>query len=234
MDPTIDPNLRFRALRHVYAVYDRFAESLRTACRKRCARCCTRNVTATTLEACALAEALAADGREAALERVLADVDRPRFSPRITLNRMAEICRSGDAPPAEGEADPDWGPCGLLEADLCPVYAVRPFACRCMVSATVCAPGGAADMTPLTVTVNTVFMQTLEHLDAGGHSGNLVDLLRVMADPENRRRYREGRLDAAPPGLVPNRPAPALMIPPEHREAVRPWIEALHRMPTGE
>jgi hypothetical protein len=100
-----------------------------------------------------------------------------------------------------------------------------------MVSAGRCAQGGAADMSPLVVTLNTVFMQTVEHLDAGGYSGNLADLLQFLSDPENRRRYRSGQREPAPAGLVRNHPAPVLMIPPEHREAVRPWVEALHRPP---
>jgi Fe-S-cluster containining protein len=229
----MDLTQRRMALRHLYAVHDRFADTLRTACGKHCAACCTPNVTATTLEAFFLAEAMADSSRPDLMDRARAGRKSPRRPPKVTTNRMAEICLAGDDPPEEEPADPAGGACALLTDAACPVYEARPFACRCMVSARRCAEGGAADMAELTVTVNTVFLQTLEHIDADGYSGNLVDLLDFMAAPENRRRYREGRLSAPPAGLIPNRPAPALMIPPEHRAAVRPWIEALRRMPTG-
>jgi hypothetical protein len=226
----MDLERRLRALRHVYAVHDRFAATIRTACEKHCSRCCTRNVTATSLEAWLLAEEIAAGGIDS-LERFRETLQGNRFRPEITTNRLAEICVGGGDPPEEPAADPAWGPCGLLDADACPVYDARPLACRCMVSAGRCAQGGAADMSPLVVTLNTVFMQTVEHLDAGGYSGNLADLLQFLSDPENRRRYRSGQREPAPAGLVRNHPAPVLMIPPEHREAVRPWVEALHRPP---
>lgn len=229
----MDLIFRRKALRHLYAVYDQFADTLRTACGKHCAVCCTRNVTATTLEALFLVEAMADSPRPDLMDRARAGRESPRYRPGITTNGMAEICLTGEDPPEEDAADPRWGPCELLTDAACPVYEARPFACRCMVSAGRCADGGAAGMAPLTVTVNTVFLQTLEHIDADGYSGNLVDLLDFMSDPENRRRYRDGRLSAPPAGLIPNRPAPALMIPPEHREAVRPWIEALQRIPAG-
>ena len=30
--------------------------------------------------------------------------------------------------------DPSWGACPLLFNDACPIYTLRPFGCRCMVS----------------------------------------------------------------------------------------------------
>ncbi|MFP4032946.1 MAG: hypothetical protein ACLFPR_19940 [Desulfococcaceae bacterium] len=224
---------RLHALRHVYAVYDRFARTIQTACEKFCARCCTRNVTATRLEALLLMDEIESKGLESVnhVRETLQGEPSERFRPAFTTNRLAEICAAGGDPPPEPPADPAWGPCGLLTDDACPVYDARPFACRCMVSATRCAEGGAAEMTPLIVTVNTVFMQTVEHLDGDGFSGNLADLLAFLGDPDHRQTYRTGRPDPPPAGLIPNRPVPVLMVPPEHREAVRPWLEALHRLP---
>jgi hypothetical protein len=223
---------KLAALEHIYRVYEDALVGYDVACRRGCDRCCTRNVTLSTLEAYKISIHLVKHGEEALFGKLSSVLGKPRFIPRITTNGLAEICLRGEDPPEEA-SDPEWGPCPLLADGECPLYAVRPFGCRCMVSARRCDDAGFAEMAPFIVTLNNVMLQYIEHIDRDGFSGNLADLLTFLASDEHRRRYREGNLDSPPPGLIPNRPVRALMVPPRHRERIMPIIKALEKVPPG-
>ena len=180
----------------------------------------------TTLEGELIATHLSRQGNNRLLERIRRRRDPDRFLPKLTTNRLAEICLRGEEPPAEQMAE-NPGTCPLLEADRCAIYPVRPMGCRTMVSRIDCAAAGFADMNDFTVTVSTVLMQYVEHIDANGCSGNFADVLIALASPANRTYHRQGVLSCHEHGLVKNRPIPALMIPPEHRKRIRPLLEAV-------
>lgn len=223
-------NERLAILQRIYAVYGEFLEGRNLACKRGCAHCCTRNVTLTTLEGYHVADTLATSDRKDLLSRLEFGADENRFRPLVTTNEIAEICLRGEDPPEE-EINPDWGECGMLTEDECPLYEVRPFGCRCMVSARNCGETGEADMDPFVVTVNTVILQYIEHVDADGYSGNLTDILLWMGSEENRGDYRKGALPHPPRGLIPNRPVKALMVPPRHRAEIKPILEAIGDTP---
>ncbi len=218
---------RLALLAHVYSVYDSFTDTLTSACRLGCAHCCTCNATLTTLEAAFIFSRLSARERSDLTARLSEALGWPRFQPKITTNQLADICRRGDEPPPE-ETAPAGSPCPLLETGACSLYPVRPFNCRCMTSRTDCGKTGYADMDPFAVTVNTVFLQYIEHIDADGCSGNLIDVLWLMQHEDNDRRYRSAEPISCPPGLIPNRRVPALMIPPKHRKGMAPILQRLN------
>lgn len=218
---------RLTTLAHIEAVYDRFVEPEDLACDRGCPACCTRNVTLTTLEALRIADQLADGLPPDGFARIAAAREKRRFQPRTTGNGIAAACLSGGEVPAEDDADPAWGPCPLLTDNECPIYPVRPFGCRCFVSTVRCGSAGHAEVPPFVVTVNNVFLQYIEHIDAGGGTGNLTDLLTCFESERVRTAYREGTLRPLPEPLVVNRPVPALMIPPRHRARIRPILEAL-------
>jgi hypothetical protein len=85
-------------------------------------------------------------------------------------------------------------------------------------------------MEDFVITVNTVFLQTIEDLDVDGFSGNLIDVLLCLATAENRRAYRAGRLSGKEWRLIPNQPMTVLMIPPEHRRRIRPILDKLRNV----
>ncbi len=212
------------ALRRVLAIYDEFAGALETACRPGCSRCCTDRVTLTTLEACALLESLPA----AQTERLIRSAGARSSGTVLTTNALAELCAAGREPPeADDEAA---GACPLLAGDLCPVYALRPFNCRCFVSRAACAEQGYAEVDEATVAVNTLFLQTIEHIDAGGCTGYLPDVVAALTDPEHAHAYREGTLGCADCGLAPNRPLRVLMVPPELRARIDPLVARLREI----
>jgi len=78
--------------------------------------------------------------------------------------------------------------------------------------------------------VNTVFLQVIEHLDAEGCSGNLIDVLKFMASKNRRRVYERGQLACEKNGLIVNWELKVLMIPPEHREKIEPILQQLREI----
>lgn len=212
-------------LKQIYALYHTQIATLDPACRKGCADCCTANVTMTRLEAELLVNGLASGERTRMFDRLAASAATPGFRPALTTNGFAEICMSGGEPP-EDAAEPGTGACPLLEDDLCTVYDLRPFGCRCMLSTTPCRQnGGQADIAEYILTVNTVFLQFIEHIDRDGFFGNLTDVLRRLAPG--------GELPPTDAPLIPTRPIPVLMVPAEHREKIQPLFKALHNLLTG-
>jgi len=223
----MDVDARLAVLDRIYAIYDDFAGELDVACRKYCAHCCTCNVILTTLEGYQIAGQLISTGQSHLLGKMETELNLKRFQPKITINTLAEYCMQGKAPPEE-TSDPAWGPCPLLKDDECPFYRARPFGCRCMLSKQNCQETGFAEMDSLVLTVNNVFLQYIEHIDARGFSGNLTDVLAFMASQENRRQYKTNHLPNTPANLIANRPIKVLMIPPEHRAEMQPILNSLN------
>jgi Fe-S-cluster containining protein len=198
------------------------------ACRQHCAVCCTCNVTLTTLEAWRIVNQLAEDQRDRVMARVKTALDRPRFQPTISINHMAQMCVQGMEIPDEA-ADPGLGDCPLLDGDLCSIYAVRPLACRVMLSTVACRRGGEARIPPFVMTVSQVLLQYLEAVDIPGFSGNLIDMIAFISDPLQQHAYEYERLTSPPHGLTRNRNIPMLMIPAEHRKQIEPLLETIRQ-----
>lgn len=215
---------RIEALERIYALYEGYLRGKRIACRPHCRLCCTTRVTVTTLEGRAILRALAPGERTLLEARVRGAAGLPRRRPSITLNGLAELWAEGLEEPSPAEEPPP-GACPLLVNDLCSIYAVRPFHCRCLVSSRVCTADGAAELEEEILAVNTVFLQVIEHLDPGGASGNLIDVLADLLGKEGQAPPAAGAS-----GLIPNRPLRRLLLPPEHRTAVEPLLAALRRI----
>ena len=217
---------KLKALSRVYNIYDEFSASLDLACRAKCAHCCTTNVNMTTLEAFKIIDDITASGRQKIADRLESIDGITRFKPLLTTNRMAELCAADAKIPAE-DTSGKLQNCMLVDDSLCTIYDRRPFGCRCFVSRQNCGELGYADIDDFTASVNTVFLQVIEHLDAEGCSGNLIDVLRVMASSDNQRIYERGGLDCEANGLIVNWELKVLMIPPEHRKKIEPLLQQL-------
>ena len=217
------------ALNRVYEIYDAFSSTLDLACKEKCAHCCTSNVTLTTLEGYKIVDQLISAGKLDVIDRLKDTAGAQRFQPLLTTNRMAELCAAEAKVPQEDTAD-EWQECSLLTDSLCTIYDLRPFGCRCFVSRRNCRETGYADIDDFTASVNTVFLQVIEHLDSAGCSGNLIGLLPFMASEDNRRAYEKGELNCEDNGLIVNWELKVLMIPPEHRERIEPILQQLREI----
>lgn len=190
------------------------------ACRQGCASCCTQSVTLTTLEGEIILQYLKDNDRDVSdmLSSMQAQY-RLSYWPRMTTNQFARHCLDGKdfEEGAEPEASWNLGPCFFLDKGCCSIYPARPFSCRAMVSQKHCDQGGAAEMASELVTLNSMWLQLIEHLDQGGYWGNMVDVLANLADQQMGEA-------TAPIGdnaqrLLKNQPLPGFLIPPEEQEA---------------
>ena len=222
----MDLNTKLAVLDRIYKIYDDFAGSLDVACKKYCAQCCTRNVTMTTLEGYKIVDYMVSNGKSGLFAKLKTESCKKRFQPKITTNKLADLCIQGKELPSE-ESDYLWGSCPLLIDDQCPLYPVRPFGCRCFVSKQSCGEKGYADVDSFVITVNNLFLQTIEHIDSLGFFGNLTDVLLFMESEKNRQCYRLNTLKDTNAGLISNLPIKVLLIPPEHRLKIKPILKAI-------
>lgn len=222
----MDIQNRLTLLKAIHHLFDDFVADQAVACRQACAVCCTCNVTLTTLEGFLIIDQLSEQQRTDVFDRLQPFRTMGRFQPTISINQMARMCLQGIEIPEES-ADPEMGDCPLLEEDLCPIYSLRPFACRSMLSTVVCSRGGEARISPFVMTVSQTILQYLEAIDTPGYSGNFIDILTFLADPVHKDAYESGQLPPAPAGLTTNLDLPVLMIPPEHRKRMTPLLRKL-------
>jgi hypothetical protein len=219
------PQTKLAVLHKLYDLYDQFVSTFNLACQKGCAACCTANVTLTTFEGLNIVTHLQANRQVSLLKNLAQNRSKRRFRPRTTINQIAALLKSGK-PVEPEESDPASGVCPLLVKNTCPIYPVRPFGCRCLVSSHDCRKHGWAQIDPFILTVNNVFMQVIEHVDAGGRTGNLRDVLLFLeaSRPIENSKTSDSNADGL---LIVNHPMTVLMIPPEHRGKIAPLLSQL-------
>lgn len=208
------------SLKHVYALFESVMDSFDTACKKKCAACCTCNVTMTGLEAHLILDRLDSSQKKQVKERLIHHCPETRYHPQLTTNMFARYVMEGIKVPEE-KNDPSWGSCPLLVSDECTIYALRPLGCRALMSQKNCDLQGYASMPPLLLTINTVFQQAVEHLDAGGVFGNLSDLLCAGSNGWKKSK------PAIRQKMLKNEAISILMVPEEHREKMAGTIGRL-------
>ncbi|PIE61749.1 MAG: hypothetical protein CSA29_01660 [Desulfobacterales bacterium] len=216
-------------LSKIYDLFDGVVETFAVACKAGCDTCCTCNVTATGLETAYVFSQLEKTHIDAVTAKIENEVGSNRYRPALTTNGFARAAMSGDVV-AEEENDPAWGRCPLLVDGRCSIYPVRPFGCRSMMSNRSCQEVGWAQMTPLALTISTVILQYIEHLDDGGFFGNFLDMVGWFGTHGESGQLSFDTLKASKmkAWALPNNKIPALMVPPEHRSDVAPLIRALN------
>ena len=224
----MDLNSKLAVLDKIYRIYDDFAGTLNIACRRYCSLCCTVNVTMTTLEGCKIAADLISKEKRDLYVKIRYTSSLQRFQPLETINMLAERCLEGVDLPEDVNTFP--GRCPLLFNNECTVYNARPFGCRCFVSRQNCAESGSATVDDFVLTVNNIFMQVIEHVDAGGLSGNVTDVLLFLENAEDSNNLFSSKMINPSPILIKNHHLKILMIPPEHRKEVQLLLDALNKI----
>ena len=220
--------LKKALLKALYEAYDESVAGFDTACVPDCSSCCTHNVLAATVEVQHIMEYCEQSGRQRLLTPLLDAGQGRRLRPQLTINTLADYCLRREEPPLS-EDDFDMAPCPLRGDSGCPIYEVRPFACRAMWSVESCHISGEAVMPPELVTLNGVFEQMIEHVDSGGLCGNLIDLIKLLDDPDTRNAYLNGEALQPAIGMPAGRANPGFLVPPAHRPRVRKVMEILDR-----
>ncbi len=224
---TVEPNID--QLKKIYMLYDEAIEHIDVVCQKKCSPCCTCNVTLTSLEAQFIVSSLNRHGKANLQDKMTTYFPEKRYIPKATINMFARLCAQGKEIPEE-ENDPSWGKCPLLVDDMCSIYDARPFGCRALMSQVQCSRKGYAQIPPIVLTINNIILQYIEQLDKKGGSANLSDMLTLfLSDPpiktisDRQKESHDGR-------FLLNEKIFVLMVPPEHREKVRPLLERLSRL----
>jgi len=224
----MDTDNRLILLNKIYKLYDDFIESIDVACEKFCSVCCTCNVTITSLESYNILFNLPAAKKKILKLKLAAEYGSKRFIPLTTTNRLAVLCAQDKDIPDE-DIDSAWGNCSLLTDKACPIYDKRPFGCRSFVSKHNCTLKGYAEMDSFVISVNTLFLQFIEHIDCDGYSGNIMDVM--LSFEAQEKNWRNKKISGAPGnGLIKNNPINVLMVPPEHRLKVMPMLAELKKI----
>ena len=215
--------------------FDHWAEQYNRICTKGCSCCCTGNVTITALEG----ERILSFAVQNGMEQWLADRLRQPAQigrPRMTTNEFAHACLSGR------EADPDTcemlASCPFLADDICRIYPVRPFSCRCFISTSRCSPTHPALVDECYLTASTAMLQLIEHLGQKEYWGIMTDVLlslldistyqgiaTALADPA---RIMEGRLRT-----LTARPLPGFLFTEEEEQRLEPLLHAIFNSRIG-
>lgn len=222
-------SVKINVLNQINKIYDDFIRSYDLACGRLCAHCCTRNVTLTTLEGYKIVNYIESSNKKILLEKIKIDSEKFRYTPTITTNHLAQMGYEGKDIPDEdtgavGEC------CPILQNDECPIYDVRPFGCRCLVSTRNCEENGYAQIDPFVVTVNNIFYQFIEHIDENGYFGNFTDVLLFLESKSTLSDHATDVINHPESGLLKNHPLSVLLIPPEHREKIKPVLESLQNI----
>ncbi|MDH5298017.1 MAG: YkgJ family cysteine cluster protein, partial [Desulfobulbaceae bacterium] len=220
---------RREILSRVYEIHEEWLYSFTWACHEGCASCCTQSVTMTTLEGQRMVEFLADHGRLGELA-ALASAPSPPETVPLTFNGFARHCLAGEEPAEPTSTDWDFTPCPFLADNRCTVYPARPMGCRAFVSKSDCGRTGSAEVEPLVITINTIFLQFIEHLDQRGYWGRMIDILAEL-DPQKEQPKMPGMAktpqEAAKGALRVAEPLEGFLVPPEEQTAVEPLFQRI-------
>lgn len=218
----MDTDLKIKLLCTIFDVYEEWASKMEYACKKGCASCCTQSVTMSSLEGEQIIEFLQKNALVSKFNQ-LKSLNKEEQNPLCTTNRFARYCLEQKEPKADEQSSWNFKPCVFLEENLCTIYSVRPFGCRSFASTTPCSATGAAELPPLVITVNTVMMQIIEHIDQGEYWGNMLDILIIMVKREENMQNTHKSSTSFSETL------PGFLIPPDEEEQVKQLLSKLYK-----
>lgn len=228
------PPLKEEILHAVYEEFSAWSAGFSFACEKKCAACCTQNVSITAVEGEAIHRWIRENDRDSWLAAALqkkGETDRPR----MTTNDFAGACLQGDD--GEPEQFGNMSSCPFLENDCCRIYEVRPFSCRCFASEQRCSATTSALLPEYYLSASTVVMQIIEHLGQGEYWGNMLDVLSALCDlPENRKvagQLPAMFVDQARVQVIKAKPLPGFLLLDWEREKLVPLLEAIFTRKVG-
>lgn len=223
-------------LHSIYEVFAEWSAGFPFACRKKCATCCTQNVTMTAVEGEAIHRWIRESGRQLWFAGELqkkGDTGRPR----MTTNDLASACL-GKGEDVHPEQYGNMSPCPFLENGCCRIYEVRPFSCRCFASEQRCLSGTSALLPEYYLSASTAVMQIIEHLGQGQYWGNMLDVLAALCDlPENRSvatLLPPLSVDQSRVQLIKAKPLPGFLLLEDEREKITPLLDAIFLRKVGE
>ena len=214
----------------VYREYDVWSENKVYVCQKGCASCCTSSVTMTNLEGGLIYDYLVSNKKGYLLDIINKNV-HPSAVPQYTTNEFAQCCI--EEKEVEENEFWDMSPCPFLEKNICTIYPVRPFGCRSFVSTQQCDRENPAEISPSTITINSMIMQVLEHIDQGNPWGNMVSVLKGIIESSGLSENQQ-QLETHNQHLLISQANPGFLIPPEDRQVAEGFLHAFFAVKIGD
>ncbi len=204
----------------IYKLYGVWAEEFDFACEKGCATCCTQSVSMTLLEGELIDDYIRSEKPE--LRNVLNNLPESSLNPKTT-NQFAAACLQEE----ENADDVDsWNmtPCVFLKKNCCTIYPVRSFMCRSFGSKVPCDRRGEAEIEPLFLTLNTIILQCIEHIDQGRPWGNMNTILQMV-----KGKNSGGQGDSEKNFRI-SEPIPGFLIPPDEAASIENQLQILQKI----
>ena len=220
--------MKKQILEIIFSRFHSWSDQFGFACARGCAFCCTRDVMITAPEGELLLDFIACTH---GLEWLRAKLDRHPAAQTLsqTTNEYAAACLAGRD--SETEEVRSGGTCPFLEDNVCTVYPARPFACRCLVSTSICRRGGNAALPAGYLSAATAVSQIIEHLGQFRPWGNMLTILSLLGSAAG----------ADGPGLAETRgrcrtarPLPGFLIEEELSGTVVPLLDDILHSRIGE
>jgi len=220
--------MKEQILKKIYTLFSRWNSTGKIACRRRCAVCCTRNVTITALEGEIILRYVIHNNIEHWFAEKLRQ-DLTHHRPPMTTNDFARACLQQRDVGISEESSPD--PCPFLENNLCRIYPARPFGCRMMISETTCTAQKPAILSDHYLSASTAVAQIIEHLGQKEYWGNMLDVLPALCDiSEYSSVARHLTTTAMMQGRLRTltaKPLPGFLFTEEEEETVAPLLKTI-------
>lgn len=206
------------ALLRIYKLFALWAEDFNFACQKGCSTCCTQSVSMTTLEGELIYDYIRTEKPE--IMYMLDNLPASSYTSRTT-NQFAAACLSEEVDEDIEEETWNLTPCIFLQDNCCTIYPVRSFMCRSLGSKIPCNKIGTAEMDPLFLTLNTIILQCIEHLDQGRPWGNMNSILALLRNSETEKTNETKN------NLPVSKTIPGFLIPPDEKGKMLVQLQTL-------
>lgn len=213
-------------------IYRKFAEwssEEEFCCDKGCSVCCTQNVTITAMEGVEILEFCLANYQESWIAQKLLQKDLAS-PPRQTTNEYFASYIEGIE--VEESGTHTNATCLFLDNNICTIYPVRPFSCRCFVSKKQCQQYGSASVPDYYPSASLTVMQIIEHLGQNEYWGNMRDVLLSLCDRISCKKIAEhlenpALIIKARLRVLKAQPIPGFLFPDEDSSKIHPLIQSI-------
>lgn len=211
---------KLQKLDTLFSLYESWVGEFSFACSKGCATCCTQSVSMTMLEGELIHQYIVSERPE--LLSLAHSLPAGRMNQKTTNQFAAACLRQEDE--WEDEQNWDMTPCAFLRDDCCLIYPVRPFMCRSFGSKVECGMTGTAEVDELFLTLNTVVLQCIEHLDHSRPWGNMNTIMHMIFSQDDWQK-QGGQTQTGNYRLA--QPIPGFLIPPAEKPLLENKLSAL-------